>query len=96
LCDARLPVYHPCPKKKRSGSRPTVKIKREPEPECRHLGPKIDDILCKSCGGEKKVPVFECAVHGRCHRQFVEDDQGIAGERCSWCRKRGKGFEAAQ
>jgi len=61
--------------------------------DCRHRGEPIGQVECRSCGGRKMVDVFTCAIHDRCHLEFVEDDFGVAGERCRWCAKRGKGYQ---
>lgn len=92
LCDTALPVRHVC----RGTPRPTAqqrKAAREPEPECEHRGEIVERLECVACGGKKLVPIFACAIHGRCHVVHAEDDQGREGMSCRWCRKRGKGFE---
>ena len=33
---------------------------------CVHLGTTVEEVRCEPCGGNVRLKVFSCAIHGKC------------------------------
>lgn len=78
-CGRRMPD---APPPLRSTCRAAPPDALPPDPTaCLHRGPIVREIACGSCGGELRLPIYGCALHGECSlRDYTRyaDFAGIA------------------
>lgn len=80
------PVIHTCATAKIS----LPVIQNNDNLPCIHIGDKLRDILCDSCGGKKiETKVFECGIHGECTKN--RNKEGIVN--CIDCKASRMGYQ---